>query len=436
MPTVALHTLGCKLNHAETSSIGKQFVDRGFDVVEFGGQADVCVINTCTVTARADRECRQMIRRAHRSSGNPFIIVTGCYAQLEPEEVASIEGVDLVLGAKEKFSLFDLASPLEKLSHPRIYVSDIASVDNFGPAFSGPTSGRTRAFLKVQDGCDYNCSFCTIPLARGASRSQSIEQCVSQAESLVADGFKEITLTGVNVGDYGKQSGANLLALLHSLAGIPCLERLRISSIEPNLLTGDILEFVASTPNMCNHFHIPLQSGHDEILRRMRRRYTTMDFASLIGRIRERIPACGIGVDVIVGFPGETEEHFEQTFRLLDELAISYLHVFTYSERPDTPAATFGKPVEPKIRFKRSEILRMLGSKKKQAFHRSAEGEVLPVLMEGEVENDLRYGFTENYARVAVPVGKTKENCITYVRITGSDDTCCTGTPVERLEAV
>lgn len=435
MPTVALHTLGCKLNHAETSSIGQQFVDRGFDVVEFGGPADVCVINTCTVTARADRECRQIIRRAHRSPGNPFIIVTGCYAQLEPEEVASIEGVDLVLGAKEKFSLFDFVSPLEKLSHPRIYVSDIDTVDNFGPAFSSPTTGRTRAFLKVQDGCDYNCSFCTIPLARGASRSQSIEQCVAQATSLVADSFKEITLTGVNIGDYGKKTGADLLALLHSLAGIAGLERLRISSIEPNLLTGDILEFVASTPNMCNHFHIPLQSGHDEILRRMRRRYTTPDFASLIGRIRQRIPECGIGVDVIVGFPGETDEQFEQTFRFLDELAVSYLHVFTYSERPDTPAATFGKPVEPKIRFKRSEVLRMLGRKKKQAFHRSLEGNILPVLMEGEVENGLRFGFTGNYARVAIPAEKTEENTIAYARITGGDDTCCTGTAVERQEA-
>lgn len=409
MPRVSLHTLGCKLNYAETSMLGKQFTDRGYEIVAFGEAADVCVINTCSVTERADRECRQLIRRALRTSCNPFVVVTGCYAQLEPEEVASIEGVDVVLGAKEKFNLINYVES-EKKRTPRVFVSEIDTVDNFGVGYSTSASERTRAFLKVQDGCDYNCSFCTIPLARGASRSQSIKACVEQARLLVSQNYKEIVLTGVNVGDYGKKNGTNLLALLRELVKIDGLERIRISSIEPNLLTREILDFAASEKKMANHFHIPLQSGSDDVLRRMRRRYHREYYFDLIHRIRQQIPDCGIGVDVIVGFPGETDDHFEETQLFLTELPVSYLHVFTYSERPNTPAREFAHPVEPRIRFQRSEQLRLLAQKKKDAFYRSMMGKTVSVLMEGEVQDGLRFGFSENYVRVGLPAEETVEN--------------------------
>jgi threonylcarbamoyladenosine tRNA methylthiotransferase MtaB len=419
MPTVSLHTLGCKLNYAETSMLGKQFVDRGFQVVEFGEQADVCVINTCSVTARADRECRQIIRRALRTSENPLVVVTGCYAQLEPEEIASIEGVDFVLGAKEKFDLFQHmkydGDSIEKNLYPHVFVSDIDTVDNFGVGYSTSATDRTRGFLKVQDGCDYNCSFCTIPLARGASRSQSIEACVEQAKTLVEQGYKEIVLTGVNVGDYGKKNNANLLALLRELVKVDGLERIRISSIEPNLLTDEILDFVRSEKKMANHFHIPLQSGSDEVLKGMRRRYNTNYYYDLIHRIKKQIPDCGVGVDVIVGFPGESDRHFEETQLFLTELPVSYLHVFTYSERPNTTATEFGKAVEPRLRFKRNEILRILSQKKKHAFYQSMVGQTVEVLMEGDVENGMRFGFTDNYVRVGLPAEETEENMFVEV---------------------
>ncbi len=418
MKRVALHTLGCKLNYAETSMLGKQFAERGFEVVDFNEPADVYLINTCSVTERADRECRQIIRRALRRGSNPFVIVTGCYAQLEPEEVASIEGVDVVLGAKEKFQMFDYVGSLEKKRYPHVFVSEIDSVEDFGIAYSTSATDRTRAFLKVQDGCDYNCSFCTIPLARGASRSQSIEACVQQARALVTQGYKEVVLTGVNVGDYGKKNGSSLLALLRQLMLVDGLERVRISSIEPNLLSDEILELVAREKSLCKHFHIPLQSGSDEILRLMRRRYTAQQYRELIHRIRTRIPDCGIGVDVIVGFPGETERHFNETHLFLAELPVSYLHVFTYSERPNTPAAEFASPVEPKVRFKRSEELRILSQKKKQAFYRSMMGRRVDVLMEGEVENGMRLGFTDNYIRVALPADETSANEVVEAELT------------------
>jgi threonylcarbamoyladenosine tRNA methylthiotransferase MtaB len=427
MKRIALHTLGCKLNYAESSMLGKQFADRGFEVVDFDEPADVYVINTCSVTERADRECRQIIRRALRRAGNPFVIVTGCYAQLEPEEVASIEGVDVVLGAKEKFQLFDYIGSFEKKLYPNVFVSDIEGVDNFGIAYSTSATDRTRAFLKVQDGCDYNCSFCTIPLARGASRSQSVEACVAQARTLVQQGYKEIVLTGVNVGDYGKKNGTNLLALLQELIRIDGLERLRISSIEPNLLSDEILELVASEKKLCKHFHIPLQSGSDEILRLMRRRYTTKHYRELISRIRHRIPECGIGVDVIVGFPGETDKHFDDTHVFLAELPVSYLHVFTYSERPNTPAAAFAHPVEPKVRFKRNKELRLLSRRKKLAFYRSMLGRRVDVLMEGEVEDGMRFGFTDNYIRVALPADETSENEIVEAELTDVVGERCVG---------
>ena len=435
MPTVSFHTLGCKLNFAETSSIGRQFIDRGFRVVGIDEPADICVINTCSVTARADRECRQIIRRTVRTSRNPFVIVTGCYAQLAPEEIASIDGVDLVLGASEKFSLFDYAGDLEKKLYPHVFVSDIETVDDFGPAHSSEVGNRTRAFLKVQDGCDFNCSFCTIPLARGASRSQPVDACVAQARELVRQGYREIVLTGVNVGDYGKKVGANLLALLQHLVTVDGLDRIRISSIEPNLLTDEIIGFVASEEEMCKHFHIPLQSGADEILRKMRRRYTTSDYADRIYRIRELIPDCGIGADVIVGFPGETDSLFEKTCLFLKELPLSYLHVFTYSERPNTPAAVFGGAMEPKVRFKRNEMLRVLGQKKKRAFYRSMVGKSEPVLFEGDVEGSMRFGFTTNYVRVGVPVDSVDENALVNVKIVGMENERCVGRAVHEQVA-
>ena len=431
MPTVSLHTLGCKLNYAETSMLGRQFMDRGFSIVEFGEPADVCVINTCSVTERANRECRQMIRKATRGSTNPLVVVTGCYAQLQPEEVASIAGVDLVLGAREKFEIFDHLDGLEKKLYPHVFVSDIDAVDSFGASYTTDAGSRTRAFLKVQDGCDYNCTFCTIPLARGGSRSQSAEECVRQAAALVTQGFKEITLTGVNVGDYGKKADSSLLRLLHDLVRVDGLERVRISSIEPNLLTDEIIDFVADEPKMCRHFHVPLQSGCDEILRLMRRRYNTGTYRDLIDRVRRVIPGCGLGVDIIVGFPGETEEHFETTLRFVDDLPVSYLHVFTYSERPQTPAAGLAGKVEPRVRFKRNEILRLIGQKKKREFYSLHIGKTVTVLTEGELESGMRLGFTDNYVRVALPAPGSGANEIVRVKITGLQGDRCEGRIIE-----
>ncbi len=410
--------------------IGKQFADRGFSVVEFGQPSDVCVINTCSVTERADSECRQMVRKAVRTSKNPLVVVTGCYAQLNPEEVASIKGVNLVLGAREKFEIFDHIGGLEQKLYPHVLVSGIDAVDNFGVSYTTEIGNRTRAFLKVQDGCDYHCSFCTIPLARGASRSQSVDATVAQARELVNQGFKEITLTGVNVGDYGKAFGSNLLSLLCELVMIHGLERIRISSIEPNLLTKEIVDFVSSQPKMCNHFHVPLQSGCDEVLRGMRRRYNTMFYSDLIHRVRQSMPDCGIGVDVIVGFPGETEEHFQTTLRFIEDLPVSYLHVFTYSERQNTPAAKFIAKIEPKVRFKRNELLRAIGMKKKLEFYAGQIGKTVQVLAEGDVEDDMRVGFTDNYVRVGLPAS-VHPNTIVPVEITEVKYDRCVGRIVE-----
>ena len=434
MPRVALHTLGCKLNFAETSAIGGQFLVRGFDVVEFGDTAEVVVINTCSVTERADRECRQVIRRALRRDPGAVVIVTGCYAQLSPEKVASIEGVDVVLGSREKFVVFDTVGTLEKKSTPRVFVREIAGTTDFGPAMSGEPGDRTRAFLKVQDGCDYSCGYCTIPLARGASRSQAIGATVMQAQSLIRDGFKEIVLTGVNVGDYGRREGSSLLELLRALAPLPGLFRLRLSSTEPNLLTPELLDFVAESRTVCKHFHIPLQSGTDSVLRRMRRRYTTFEYADVIRRVRELLPGCGIGVDVITGFPGETDEEFLSTYHFLNELPVSYFHVFTYSERPNTPAAEAGTPVEPRTRQKRSEMLRTLGQKKRTAFLQGLVGTTAMILTEGTVEDGFRSGFTDCYARVAVSAEEVGENELVRVSLAGLRDDRLEGRPVAPRE--
>lgn len=430
MRKVALHTLGCKLNFAETSAIGKQFLDRGFEIVESGEDADICVINTCTVTERADRECRQIIRRMLRQGRQPVVVVTGCYAQLQPEEIASIDGVDVVLGTREKFSVFEYL-PDAKLPSPQVHVSDIDTVDSFGPAYSSEAANRTRAFLKVQDGCDYTCSFCTIPLARGDSRSQSLPETIDQARSLVARGYREIVLTGVNVGDYGRKDGRSLLELLRALSSVEGLERIRVSSIEPNLLTDALIEFVAATKTMCRHFHIPLQSGCDDVLRVMRRRYTTSGYARLIDRIRRILPDAGIGADVIVGFPGETDEFFRASYEFLTGLDLSYLHVFTYSERTNTPAATLGGRVEPSVRARRSEMLRILSQKKRHAFYRQSLGKPVTVLMESEIADGLRLGFTDTYVRVGLPASHTRENTLVRAVVDDVQDTLCIGSLCE-----
>jgi threonylcarbamoyladenosine tRNA methylthiotransferase MtaB len=415
MKKVSFHTLGCKLNYAETASLEKQFVDQGFTIVPFSEQSDVCVINTCSVTERADRECRQLVRRAGRTSPEAFIVVLGCYAQLQPEEIASIDGVDLVLGASEKFHLFSYSGNFRKYDSPRVFISPISNASDFGPAYSGGVDERTRAFLKVQDGCDFNCSFCTIPLARGKSRSQSIGDCVLQAVHLVDQGYREIVLTGVNVGDFGKHNATSLMELLKQLATIDGLERIRISSIEPNLLSEELLDFWVSSKKICNHFHIPLQSGSDEILKKMRRRYTVSDYRNLVDAIRRTSPDAGIGADVIVGFPGETDDLFKKSYDFLQELSVSYLHVFTYSERPNTPSLELEGRVEPRVRFKRSEMLRILGQQKKQAFYLSQLHTTQKVLLERSIENNMLSGYTENYVRVLVPYHPLLENSLAEV---------------------
>ena len=451
MPTLALHTLGCKLNAAETAAIGRRFLERGYTLVPVGEGADVCVINTCTVTARADRECRQIIRRALRAPRDPKLVVTGCYAQLRPEEVASIPGVDLVLGTREKFDVLAHLAELEENRGPLVRVSATGTADDFGPASTSVADDRTRAFLKVQDGCDYTCSFCTIPRARGASRSQSIEASVRQAEELVAQGYREIVLTGVNIGDYGRTSGSDLLSLLRALENVRGLQRLRISSIEPNLLTDGIIDAVASSPVLCPHFHLPLQSGDDGVLRRMRRRYTTADYAARVEAIRRRLPDAGIGVDVIVGFPGETEAQFTRTAEYLTDLQASYFHVFTYSERPETPAAGFADRVAPRERQRRNSVLRAIGEKKRLSFHGGMVGRTIPVLLEGDVRDGRRMGLAPNYARVAVAAERVdgipgmrsrgtpaerssaglRENTIVNARVTSATAGCCEAVRVD-----
>ncbi len=427
MNKVALHTLGCKLNFAETSTVGRQFAERGFQVVDADQPSDIFILNTCSVTEKADRECRQIIRRTLRHSPNAYVVVVGCYAQLQPEEIASIDGVDLVLGAKEKFRVFDYIGNFKKQSVPHVFVSCIDEHTEFQPSYSAEVGGRTRAFLKIQDGCDYTCTFCTIPLARGKSRSQSIESVLQQAESLVNLGYKEIVLTGVNVGDYGRKTNSSLFELLQQLDSVENLDRIRISSIEPNLLTREMVDFILSSEKFCNHFHIPLQSGSDTVLKLMRRRYLTDYYRELISYIKSQDPTAGIGADVITGFPGETDELFEETYSFLNELPVSYLHVFTYSEREHTPASEFAGTVNPKIRSERNERLRMLSFKKRRAFYSSFEGKTLPVLFESST-GELQTGLTANYIRVETPYPNALVNQIHDVRINKIDHDACTGT--------
>ncbi len=427
MKKVALHTLGCKLNFSETSTLGRQFIDRHFEIVDADQPVDVFVLNTCSVTGRADRECRQIIRRTLRHSPDAFVIVVGCYAQLKPEEVASISGVDLVLGAAEKFRLFECAGDFRKGSLPQVFVSCIDEATSFDPAFSAEVGGRTRAFLKIQDGCDYQCAFCTIPLARGTSRSHPADLVVAQARSIAALGYKEIVLTGVNVGDYGTNDGSCLFDLMRRLEDIDGIERIRISSIEPNLLTEPMIDFVLSSQKFCNHFHIPLQSGSNTILQRMRRRYVRAQYADLVEYIRRADPDAGIGADVIVGFPGEDDGLFGETQRFLADLPVSYLHVFTYSERDRTSALGLDGIVEPNVRFRRNETLRRLGARKRRLFHESFVGRHANVLFEGKLQGQRSSGLTTNYIRVEAPASRPVVNEILGVEIQSVTGDACLG---------
>ena len=404
--TVAFHTLGCKLNFAETSTIARQFEQNGFSKTEFDNGADIYVINTCSVTEDANRECRRIVRNALKNSPEAYVIVTGCYAQLKPREIANIKGVDLVLGANEKFNMLQYLNGGHKKESAEIHSCAIDEVLDFIPAFSSSastdTTDRTRAFLKVQDGCDYTCSYCTIPMARGASRSDTIENVVNNAKQIAEKGIKEIVLTGVNIGDFksnhnDKTSFLNLIEQLDTIEGI---SRFRISSIEPNLLTDKIIEFVAQSKRFMPHFHIPLQSGSNKILGLMRRRYKRELYAERVEKIKSLMPHCSIGVDIIVGFPGETEDDFLDTYNFISSLPVSYLHVFTYSERENTEALNI-KPVIPvEERRKRNKILRNLSSIKQKEFFSTHTGSLQHVLFEKENKEGYMYGYTNNYVRV------------------------------------
>ena len=419
--TAAYHTLGCKLNFAETSTIARQLKGAGYQKVEFDEKADVYVINTCSVTDNADKECKFHIKRAMKANPEGLVVVIGCYAQLKPDEIASIEGVDLVLGAKEKFNVLSYLEDLSKSDKGIVHSCEVGEANTFIGSYSA--GDRTRAFLKVQDGCDYKCTYCTIPMARGVSRSDTIENIIKNAQEISKRGIKEIVLTGVNIGDYGKGEFGNkrhehtFLDLITELDKVKGIERIRISSIEPNLLKDEAIELVANSRSFVPHFHIPLQSGSDDILKKMKRRYLTKLYTDRINKIRETIPHCAIGVDVIVGFPGETEEYFLETYRFLNQLPISYLHVFTYSERSNTEASDMEGSVPVSERKRRNKMLRILSEKKKREFYESQLGKKLPVLWEDEEQNGLMFGFTENYVRVQKPYDKNSSNTIELVTL-------------------
>lgn len=402
--TVAFHTLGCKLNFSETSTIARNLLDNGYERVEFSEPSDVYVINTCSVTANADKECRTIVKNAMKANPEGFVVVVGCYAQLKPQEIAEMEGVDLVLGATEKFNIVDYLDDLNKENDAIVHSCEIEEADFYVGSYS--IGDRTRAFLKVQDGCDYKCTYCTIPLARGISRSDTMENVLKNAREIAEKGIKEIVLTGVNIGDYGKGEFGNkkhehtFLELVQELDKVENIERLRISSIEPNLLRNEIIEFVSKSERFVPHFHIPLQSGSDVILKKMKRRYLTKLYRERIQKVREVMPHACIGVDVIVGFPGETEELFLETYNFLNSLPISYLHVFTYSERDNTEAIDFEGIVPQHIRKQRNKMLRILSEKKRVAFYQSQLGTTQKVLWEADNKNGKMHGFTQNYVKV------------------------------------
>lgn len=424
--TVAFHTLGCKLNYSETSAIARQFEGAGYAAVKFQDAANIYVINTCSVTDFADRKCRKIVRQALRHSPDAFVVVTGCYAQLKPEEISEIPGVDLVLGAAEKFRILDYVDDISKApGKGMVNAGAIKEANVFTNAFS--FGDRTRSFLKVQDGCDYKCTFCTIPLARGKSRSDEVVNVVKNAQKIADLGVKEIVLTGVNIGDFGNGTAviegerpkkeAMFIDLIKELDKIAGVERFRISSIEPNLLTNEIIEFVAQSKRFVPHFHIPLQSGNNKQLRQMRRRYKRELYVEKVAKIKELMPHCCIGVDVIVGFPGETKEDFLETYNFINELDITYLHVFTYSERPNTPANEMENPVPVHIRRERNEMLRILSEKKKRHFYSQYIGQTRTALFEVSKNKDLMNGFTDNYLKIELPYNPEMINELGQVQL-------------------
>ncbi|MDP9079553.1 MAG: tRNA (N(6)-L-threonylcarbamoyladenosine(37)-C(2))-methylthiotransferase MtaB [Bacteroidota bacterium] len=416
---VAFYTLGCKLNYSETSSIGRQFNNAGFQTVEFTDTPDVYVINTCSVTDHADKKCRKVVKEALKISPNAFVTIVGCYAQLKPKEIAEIPGVDMVLGAAEKFQIVDYITDLTKTNKTVVYNQPVSEAKDFVPGFS--FGDRTRTFLKVQDGCDYSCTFCTIPLARGSSRSDTIENVVAQAKEVAVSGVKEIVLTGVNLGDFGIRNGKRedkFLDLVKALDDIDGINRIRISSIEPNLLSDEIIEFVAQSKRFVPHFHIPLQSGSDKILGLMRRRYKRDLYVSRVAKIKEVMPDCCIGVDVIVGFPGETREDFIDTYNFLNELDVSYLHVFTYSERENTLANEMSGVVPGSTRAERNKMLHILSNKKRRAFYEGQLNKVDEVLFERETKDGLMHGFTRNYVKVKTEYDPLLVNELKTVHLT------------------
>ena len=423
---VAFYTLGCKLNFSETSTIARGFEEEEFERVDFSEEADVYVINTCSVTENADKRFKTIVKQAQKANENAFLIAVGCYAQLKPEELAAVDGVDLVLGATEKFKITDYLNDLTKNDHGEVHSCEINEADFYVGSYS--IGDRTRAFLKVQDGCDYKCTYCTIPLARGISRSDKLENVLKNAAEISEQGIKEIVLTGVNIGDYGKGEFGNkkhehtFLDLVKALDEVEGIERLRISSIEPNLLKNETIDFVASSRTFVPHFHIPLQSGSDDILKKMRRRYLSDLYVDRVSQIRKVMPHACIGVDVIVGFPGESEEHFLETYNFLNELDISYLHVFTYSERDNTPAAEMDGVVPLKVRKKRSKMLRGLSAKKRRAFYESQLGTLRTVLFEGENKEGYIHGFTENYVKVKTPWNPELVNTLQQIKLTKIDE--------------
>jgi len=417
---VAFYTLGCKLNYSETSTIGRQFKAAGFETVEFTDKADVYLINTCSVTDNADKKCRKVVKEALKHSPEAYIMIVGCYAQLKPKEISEIPGVDIVLGAAEKFQLIDYVKDFTKQPKTLVYNQPIEQAKEFVASYS--YGDRTRTFLKVQDGCDYSCTFCTIPLARGSSRSDTIENIVKQAEEIAASGVKEIVLTGVNIGDFGIRDGKRedrFFDLVKALDEVEGIDRFRISSIEPNLLTNEIIEFVATSKRFVPHFHIPLQSGSNKILALMKRRYRRELYAERVAKIKEVMPNCCIGVDVIVGFPGETREDFIDTYNFLNDLNISYLHVFTYSERENTPAAEMEGSVPGSQRADRSKMLHILSDKKRRAFYETQLGKEAVVLFEGDHKEGIMNGFTENYVKVKAKYDPVAVNEIRKVKLTG-----------------
>lgn len=401
MKKVAFYTLGCKLNYSETSTISRMFEEKGYRKVEFTDTPDIFIINTCSVTENADKKCHKIVREARGISPEAYVAIIGCYAQLKPQEIAEIPGVDAVLGAAEKFRLVELLDGFVRTPQPQVLASEISEATRFNTSYS--LHDRTRTFLKVQDGCDYSCSFCTIPLARGNSRSDSIQNIVETARGIAATGVREVVITGVNTGDFGLQNGQRVerfIDLIKNLDNVEGIDRFRISSIEPNLLTDEIIEFVATSRKFVPHFHIPLQSGSNKVLKLMRRRYQRELYAERVAKIKSLMPHCCIGVDVIVGFPGETQEDFLETYKFLNELDISYLHVFTYSERENTLAATMPHVVPGNIRADRSKMLHILSDKKRRKFYEENLGSTATVLFENDVENGMMHGFTPNYVRV------------------------------------